>query len=202
MKAKLQELMDTLKSNGYTYPMSTLKEIGSYADLEGAYTFLIYFAKRIKPALVKGHKLPEVTHSMVICSRCGGEGGADKWNHTGRTCYNCSGQKRVLGSQVAFRKEMKSLAENAEIVTIEVTKEKATNPTERTIKVEYFVPVKPEAYETHEFKLSEIPVKTWAGVESFVAEKLGLSLQVRNKTKTKREYRDYCADCRFVRILL
>jgi len=29
-----------------------------------------------------------------VCGRCGGLGGADKWKHTGWTCYQCNGSGR------------------------------------------------------------------------------------------------------------
>src|SRR5690348_10876304 len=36
---------------------------------------------------------PYTTHPRT-CSRCGGAGGADKWAHTGFTCYDCGGTGR------------------------------------------------------------------------------------------------------------
>lgn len=48
------------------------------------------------PEIVKGKP---VVHRQTKCSRCGGAGGADKWTHTGWTCYQCGG--KGLGPIVA-----------------------------------------------------------------------------------------------------
>jgi hypothetical protein len=40
------------------------------------------------------HMIEGKPHAMVlkVCHRCGGAGGADKWNHTGWTCFECGGR--------------------------------------------------------------------------------------------------------------
>ena len=199
---KFLELVSKLQEKGYFCHTNKIKEIASYSDRDGAYTFLIYYAKRIDKSLIKGHKLPEVVHSLITCSRCGGEGGSEKWNHTGRACYNCYGKGKVLGSQVSFRREMKSIAENTEIITLKQLEEKKTQTKEeRTFKVEYFLPIKPEAYETIEFKVSELTNTTWIEIEKFVSKKLKLQLRCRNKQKTMREYDNSTNNHKWIRIV-
>lgn len=204
MKEKFENLLNALEKNGYVSQWATVKKVANYSGLEGAYTFLIYYAKRIDAKLAKGHTLPNVIHSMVTCSRCQGEGSSIKWQYTGSTCYLCGGNKRNLGSQIAFRREMKELAQSLEIITIkEYEAKKATPQKERTFKVEYFTPIAPNASELHEFKISDLTDTSWKGIESFVESKLGLCLDINNskKQKTVREYKDIKKENRWVRIV-
>ena len=42
---------------------------------------------------------------LVPCSRCGGAGGADKWNETGWTCYKCGGTGTQAGKWKEYTPE-------------------------------------------------------------------------------------------------
>jgi hypothetical protein len=44
-----------------------------------------------------------------MCGRCGGAGGADKWAHTGWTCFQCGG-KRVVGTEIVKLYDAEKLA--------------------------------------------------------------------------------------------
>ncbi len=38
-----------------------------------------------------------VPSKLVNCYRCGGMGGSDAWQHTGWTCYQCGGARKIMG---------------------------------------------------------------------------------------------------------
>lgn len=63
--------------------------------------------------LRKGKPHIEVQHP---CSRCGGAGGADKWKHTGWTCYQCggSGKGAIAAVRLYTAEELAKLNERAE----------------------------------------------------------------------------------------
>ena len=47
----------------------------------------------------------------VPCSRCGGAGGADKWQFTGWTCYQCGGTGKMLGKYKVYTPEYEAKLE-------------------------------------------------------------------------------------------
>lgn len=42
---------------------------------------------------------------QVPCDRCGGAGGADKWDFTGWTCYKCGGSGKMFGKYKEYTPE-------------------------------------------------------------------------------------------------
>ena len=40
-----------------------------------------------------------------LCSRCGGQGGAEQWKHTGYTCFKCAGQRFFVKSRPVYTAE-------------------------------------------------------------------------------------------------
>jgi hypothetical protein len=48
---------------------------------------------------------------MIPCSRCGGQGGADKWQFTGYTCYQCGGTGKMQGKYKVYTPEYEAKLE-------------------------------------------------------------------------------------------
>lgn len=187
-REKLVELSELLKSNGYDSQVKEINKFVKESDFEGAYTLLIYYAKRINKDFVKGHKLPDVIQSLVPCTRCNGQGSSSKWAYTGSYCYECNGKGLVLKGVQTFRRYVKDYAEGLDIIKLEEVKQEKK---ERTFTVEYFKANTKEVTETFKFKVSELTDTTWTGIEKFVTSQLNASLSPTLKNKTSREYHNF-----------
>lgn len=83
---------------------------------------------------------------MIPCDKCGGQGGADKWQYTGWTCYKCGGSGEVFAkwiertpeyqAKLDAKREAKEAARRAELEAEAAQREAERKAEEKRLEAE------------------------------------------------------------------